>query len=74
MAIQQISTVSSTGSNSIDSLLSGFRWQGQSVSYSFAENGSTFLTDYSSSQEPWTGFEPTTEAQRAGIRQSGKQP
>lgn len=70
MAIQQISTVSSTGSNSIDSLLSGLRWQGQSVSYSFAESGSTFLTNYSTSQEPWTGFEPTTEAQRAGIRQA----
>jgi serralysin len=70
MAIQQTASVSSTGDNSIDSLLSGLRWQGSSVSYSFSESGSTFLINYSDEQEPWTGYEPTTSAQRQGIRQA----
>ena len=70
MATMGTTQVSLSGNNAIDSLLSGVRWQSGTISYSFPVVGSTFLTNYSSDQEPWTGFEPTTAAQRAGIRQA----
>ena len=70
MATMQITQVSSSGTNAIDSLLSGVRWSGNSVTYSFPVAGSSFLTDYSSSQEPWHGFKPLTTSMMSGARQA----
>ena len=70
MATMQTSQVSLTGTNAIDSLLSGERWKDQNISYSFPVAGSTFLLDYSSAQEPWTNFSALTDNMRAGVRQA----
>lgn len=70
MAIMQISQVSSTGNNAIDSLLWGVRWQDQTISYSFPTAGSTFVPDYSTAAEPWSRFSTLTTSMRQGARQA----
>lgn len=70
MATMDISTVSSSGNNGIDSLLNGTRWQSTSISYSFPETDSTFPTDYSDDMEYQYNFQPFSTAMRSGIRQA----
>ncbi len=70
MAIASVSLVSASGNLSIDSLLCGNKWSLASLTYSFPVAGSTFLVDYSSTQEPWHGFGAATSSQQAGLRQA----
>ena len=69
MATASTSLVSASGNLSIDSLLDGNKWSTASLTYSFPVAGSTFLVNYSSSQDPWTGFSMATSSQQAGLRQ-----
>ena len=70
MSTLAVISVPSSGDNAIDSLLWGTSWESSTISYSFPELGSLFLTEYSSAQEPYTGFEALTVAQRLGVRQA----
>lgn len=70
MATMETTAVSSTGTNAVDSLLSGVRWSGQSVTYSFPVARSTFVSDYSTEKEPQKNFQTLTSNQRSGVRQA----
>lgn len=67
MATMEIAAVSTTGNNSLDSLLSGVRWNESAVSFSFPDADSTFVGNYSSAQEPDNSFAELTSAQRQGV-------
>lgn len=68
MTTAQVSTVASSGSNSIDSLLSGYCWSSASITYSFPTQGSLFLSEYSTDNEPWNGFQSLSELQKSAAR------
>ncbi|NMC31933.1 MAG: matrixin family metalloprotease [Veillonellaceae bacterium] len=70
VATLSVSTVSSSGSNAIDALLYGTCWSTGSISFSFPVDGSTFVSDYSDSQEYERGFEALSATMQDGIRQA----
>lgn len=64
-----VSTVSTSGENAIDSLLSGYRWGSGSgtvqLTYSFGTSSSVYLPGYS---EPNNGFGELSDSQKTAVR------
>lgn len=60
-------SVSPTGNNQIDSLLSGTKWQSKNITFSFATN-SSFWPGYGRNEEPYVGFQPLTQLQKNAVR------
>jgi Ca2+-binding RTX toxin-like protein len=60
-------TVSATGNQDIDGLLSGYRWTSQTLTYSFPTDASFYGTNYGSGQ-PYNAFEGLNATQQAVAR------
>ena len=63
-----IRKISDSGRNNIDSLLSGYAWSSRNISYSFPTGGSSFIAQYSSSNEPLYGLQSLTTVQKSAAR------
>jgi serralysin len=61
------STISPTGNQYIDGVLSGSKWAVSSFTYSFPTSGAYYGSAYGSG-EPTTGFEALNSAQQAAVR------
>ena len=70
MATMEVTTVTATGNNAIDSLLTGVKWTGQTISYSFPTASSSFVANYSEAMEPQHNFAALTSQMQAGVRQA----
>ena len=60
------STVTATGNQDIDGLLSGYKWTGL-ITYSFPTSGATYPTYTGGNGEPTTGFSPAPAQMQAAI-------
>ena len=70
MATMEITAVTSTGNNAIDSLLKGVSWSAQNISYSFPTDPTNFVANYSTNMEQQKSFSPLTTAMQDGVRQA----
>ena len=70
MATMEVSSVPATGTNAIDALVFGTKWQFRDITYSFPVSGDDYVANYSSAEEPQQDFMPLTAAQQQGVTQA----
>ncbi|MFM8749082.1 M10 family metallopeptidase C-terminal domain-containing protein, partial [Rhabdaerophilum sp.] len=58
----------STGNQNVDGLLSGSRWGGSTLTYSFPTVSTQYESSYSVNNEPLLGFQTATEALKVATR------